>query len=112
MSIYEIWVNYGFDIITMALLLIGYFVTFLFKRMVTNTKKTCLMALTNKEDNIIVSNKKVLLELENAKKENQEIKAELARIRAALLHLSEVENGENREKENTDDTSVSINKAN
>ena len=101
MTIQEIWTQYGADIILAAATFICYFLTFLFRHSVKNTKNNCILALTNKEERMTNDNKKVMHELEHVRQENAELKAELERIRKAILHISEVENGTDTNNEET-----------
>lgn len=110
MTIEQIWAQYGPDIILGIATALSYFLFFLFKGIVKNTKKNCILALTGKEETLTKDNKKVLQELEEVRKENAELKAEMARIKQAILHVSEVENGTG-EEENSG-TTVSDNKTN
>lgn len=107
MTIEQIWLQYGPDIILGAATVIGYFLVFLFKRMVKNTKENCILALTNKEETLTKDNKNVLRELGEVRKENAELKAEMARIKQAILHVSEVENGTDNQEEIVSGSSVS-----
>lgn len=110
MTIEEIWAQYGPDIILGIATALSYFLFFLFKGIVKNTKNNCIMALTGKEEKLTKDNKEVLHELEHMKQENAELKAEMAKIRQAILHVSEVENGTG-EEENSG-TTVSDDKTN
>lgn len=112
MTIEQIWAQYGPDIILGIATALSYFLFFLFKGIVKNTKKNCILALTGKEETLTKDNKKVLQELEEVRKENVELKAEMARIKQAILHVSEVENGTDNKEEIISGTSVSDNKTN
>lgn len=85
------------DIILALLNFVAYFLVFLFKRLVKRTRENCVMTLKNKEASISSRDKEMKHELENIKRENAELKAELTRIKNAILHFSEV----NYDTENT-----------
>ncbi len=112
MTIEQIWAQYGPDIILGIATALSYFLFFLFKGIVNNTKKNCILALTGKEETLTKDNKKVLQELEEVRKENAELKAQMARIKQAILHVSEVENGTDNEEEIVSGTTVSDDKTN
>lgn len=112
MTIEQIWAQYGPDIILGIATALSYFLFFLFKGIVKNTKKNCILALTGKEETLTKDNKKVLQELEEVRKENAELKAQMAKIIQAILHVSEVENGTDNKEETVSGTTVSDNKTN
>lgn len=112
MTIEQIWTQYGPDIILGIATALSYFLFFLFKGIVKNTKKNCILALTGKEETLTKDNKKVLQELGEVRKENAELKAEMARIKQAILHVSEVENGTDNKEEIVSGTTVSDDKTN
>lgn len=85
------------DIILGVLTLVAYFLVFLFKRLVKRTRENCVMTLKNKEASISSRDREMRDELERIKEENAELKAELTRIKNAILHFSEV----NYDTENT-----------
>ena len=95
----QILVTYGPDILLLLVNVVLYILFFVFVKLINKVRDKCIMKLTEKEDKISQRDNIVIEEMNKLRKENAELKAQMEKISNAIIHMSEVENGQDETSE-------------
>lgn len=90
----QILVTYGPDILLLLVNVVLYILFFVFVKLINKVRDKCIMKLTEKEDKISQRDNIVIEEMNRLRQENAELKAQMEKISNAIIHMSEVENGQ------------------
>lgn len=90
----QVLVMYGPDILLLLVNVVLYILFFVFVKLINKVRDKCIMKLTEKEDKISQRDNVVIEEMNRLRQENAELKAQMEKISNAILHMSEVENGQ------------------
>lgn len=90
----QILMAYGPDILLLLVNVVLYILFFVFVKLINKVRDKCIMKLTEKEDKISQRDTVVIEEMNKLRQENAELKAQMEKISNAILHMSEVENGQ------------------
>lgn len=96
----EIFVVYGPDILLLIVNVVLYILLFVFTKLVTKIRDKCIKNLTDKETKFLQRDDSIRRELDVIREENAALKKEMAQIRTAIIHVSEVEENGQSEKVN------------
>ena len=95
----QILMAYGPDILLLLVNIVLYILFFVFVKLINKVRDKCIMKLTEKEDKISQRDTVVIEEMNRLRQENAELKAQMEKISNAILHMSEVENGQDETSE-------------
>lgn len=95
----QILMAYGPDILLLLVNVVLYILFFVFVKLINKVRDKCIMKLTEKEDKISQRDTVVIEEMNRLRQENAELKAQMEKISNAILHMSEVENGQDETSE-------------
>ena len=95
----QILIAYGPDILLLLVNVVLYILFFVFVKLINKVRDKCIMKLTEKEDKISQRDTVVIEEMNRLRQENAELKAQMEKISNAILHMSEVENGQDETSE-------------
>ena len=95
----QILMTYGPDILLLLVNVVLYILFFVFVKLINKVRDKCIMKLTEKEDKISQRDNIVIEEMNKLRKENTELKAQMEKISNAIIHMSEVENGQDETSE-------------
>lgn len=90
----QVLMMYGPDILLLLVNVVLYILFFVFVKLINKVRDKCIMKLTEKEDKISQRDNVVIEEMNKLRQENAELKAQMEKISNAILHMSEVENGQ------------------
>ena len=96
----EVLMAYGPDILLLLVNVVLYILFFVFVKLINKVRDKCIMKLTEKETKFLQRDNSIRRELDIIREENAALKKEMAQIRTALIHMSEVEENGQSDKVN------------